>query len=139
MRPFRLLGAIPAAAVLLVAGCGGGSTSGSGSPAPSAPAASPAPAGNGVADLPADEILARAKAAVRKAESVRVKGGGSSRGAQFQLDMRYGTGAKAIGTISNNGQTVELRRIGGVVYLKAGKDFWTSIGGARTAAAVAGR
>ncbi len=128
MRPFRLVVAVSAAA-LLGAGCGAETTSGNGVPAASSPAPSPTPSSNGVATLEPTEILSKSKAALKKVQSLRVKGGGKSEGAAFQLDMRYGNGGKAIGTISNNGKTIELRRIGQLVYLKGDRDFWTSIGG----------
>lgn len=77
MRPSRLLVVVPAA-VLLAAGCGGGSTTGTGTPA--AASAAPAPAtgssstGGELAALPAAEILTRATAALKAADSVRIKG-----------------------------------------------------------------
>jgi hypothetical protein len=136
VRPIRLLLAVSATAVV-VAACGDDSTSGSGTPARadgSSAASSPSAsaAGGGVADKSADEILTAAKAAFQKAESVRLKGGGTADGETFQIDMAYGPD-KALGSVSSSGQKIELRRIGTTVYLKADKAFWTQSAGAAAA------
>lgn len=143
VRPIRVLLAVSAAA-LVAAACGDDSTSGSGSPAqaggsstPSAAASSSA-AGSEIASLEATEILTRARAAFTKAESVRLTGGGASAGESFTVDMRYGAD-KAIGTVSNNGQKIELRRIGQTVYLRADKAFWAQTAGAAAAELLGGK
>lgn len=117
MRPVRTLLASSVAALLL-AGCAGGEIAGSGTPATSSPA------DNGVAGQSADEILAKAKAALQGAGAVRIKGT-SGRGAdRFDIDMRY-AGASAQGTISVASQPIEMRRIGRTVYVKGSREFWT--------------
>jgi len=121
--PIRPLIVAVAAAVLL-AGCGGGSGAGGAGSSPTAPTAT-ALAENGVADLPATEILAKAKTALTQASSVHIKGGGVSDGQQFALDMRYGT-AGATGSLTINGQVIELLRVGSTAYLKGTEAFWRS-------------
>lgn len=141
MRPTRVLLAVSAAA-LVAAACGDDSTSGAGAPAQaggSAPSsAASSAAGSEIASLAAPEILTRAKAAFKKAESVRLTGGGATDGATFQVDMRYGTD-KAIGSVSNAGQKIELRRIGQTVYLRADKAFWSQSAGAAAAELLGGK
>jgi hypothetical protein len=137
MSPIR--GVRPVAAALaafaFLAGCG--SVSGSGHPEGSGPSGSAA-AANGVADLAAKEILARAQQALGTAKSVHIKGDGFSEGEQFAIDMQYGTGA-ATGSMTINGQTIELLRIGETVYFKGSPAFWRSIGGASAAELLKGR
>lgn len=139
MRPTRVLLAVSAAA-LLAASCGD-DTSGTGAPAaagsPSASVSASA-AGGELASLDATEILTRAKAAFKKAESVRLTGGGASSGESFKVDMRY-SADKAIGTVSSSGQQIELRRIDKTVYLKADKAFWTQTAGAAAAELLGGK
>lgn len=144
MRPTRVLLAVSAAA-LVAAGCGDDSTSGSGAPAAQASgsaaptsAASSSAAGGELASLEPAEILSRAKTAFTKAESVRLSGGGTSGGETFTVDMAYGPD-KAIGTVGNGGQKIELRRIGKTVYLKADKAFWTQTAGAAAAELLGGK
>jgi hypothetical protein len=135
VRPIPVLVAVSAAA-LLAAACSSassttaGAPSGSGSASATASATAPASGGE-VAGLPAADILGRAKTAFKKATSVHVTGGGSSGQDAFKVDMRYSAAGKAIGTIETGGQTVELRRAGQVVYIKADKNFWTSVAGAQ--------
>lgn len=139
MRPTRVLLAVSAAA-LLAAACGD-DTSGSGAPAAAGSAstsASPSAAGGDVASLEPTEILTRAKAAFKKTESVRLTGGGSTGGETFTIDMTYGAD-KAIGSVSNGGQKIELRRVGKIVYLKADKAFWTQTAGAAAAELLSGK
>jgi hypothetical protein len=137
IRPARvLLVTLVVTAAALVAGCGSESGSGGGG-STSAPTAT-TPADNGVAALSAKEILARAQDALGKAESVHIKGGGFSEGEQFALDMRYGTEG-ATGTLTANGQTIELLRVASTVYMKGSEAFWRSIGGAQAAELLKGR
>jgi hypothetical protein len=134
------------AAVALLAGCsegssvggrGSGPTSASNTEAPTSPAAT-TPADNGIAGLPAAEILAKANDAFTRADSVHVKGGGFSEGQQFALDIRYGANG-AVGSLTSNGQTIELLRIGSTVYVKGSAAFWRSIGGNPAAELLKGR
>lgn len=136
MRPTRVLLAVSAAA-LLAAACG--DTSGTGTLAAAGSTSASAPAAGGeLASLDATEILTRAKAAFKKAESVRLTGGGASSGASFKVDMRY-SADKAVGTVSSSGQEIELRRIDKTVYLKADKAFWSQTVGAAAAELLSGK
>jgi hypothetical protein len=117
VRPLRAVLASSIAA-LLVAGCAGGEVAGSGNPV------SPSPSENGVAGQTADEILAKAKAALQGAGAVRIKGTGGRGPDRFDIDMRY-AGSSAQGTISVAGEPIEIRRIGPTVYAKGSREFWT--------------
>jgi hypothetical protein len=131
VRPVRALLASSVAALLL-AGCAGGEVAGSGTPA------SPSPSDNGVARLSADEILAKAKAALQGAEAVRIKGSAGRGTERTDIDMRY-AGSNAQGKISVGGQQIELRRIGQTVYLKGSREFWTSAANAAAAELLTGK
>jgi hypothetical protein len=141
VRPIPVLVAVSAAALLAAACSADSSTTAaapSGSGSASATAAAPASGGQ-VTALPAADILSRSKAAFKKATSVHVTGGGTSGQDAFKVDMRYSAGGKAIGTIENGGQTVELRRTGQIVYIKADKSFWTSVAGAQAGTLFGGK
>lgn len=141
MRPISLVTAA-AAAVLLTAGCGDDSTAGSGSPAgtsaAASSAASPSSSGNGVADLSANEILAKATAALKAAKSVRIKGQVSEGSESVELDLAY-SGDDSAGTIALSGQRIELRRIGKTAYIRGSRGFWTANGGEAYAQLLTGK
>ena len=139
MRPFRVLMAVSAAALVATA-CGDDSTAPAAAPSRAGASSSPsASAGGELAALPPEQILARAKTAIRSADSVRLTGGGSSGSDTFEVDMRYGAGGKAYGTVGSSGQTIELRRVGQTVYLKADAAFWQATGGAQAAKLLGGK
>lgn len=140
MRPIRVLFAVSAAA-LVAAGCGDSSDTPAASGSGSATASASASAGGGdnIADLPATEILTKAEAALKAAPSVHLKGSGSSEGQTFEIDMRYGEGQKAIGSITSAGQKIELIRSGQTVYMKADAKFWQSTAGAEAAKLLGGK
>jgi hypothetical protein len=145
VRPFRVLLAVSAAA-LLAAACGDGSpappaagSAGATSAAPSSAAATPSAAGNQVAALSATEIVTKARDAFKKASSVHVTGGGTSGQNRFKVDMRYTADGKAVGTVDNGGETVELRRIGSVLYVKASAAFWSAAGGGKAGTLFGGK
>ena len=129
MRPIRTLVA-SSVAVVILAGCGGTEVSGKGAPASPTPSASsasasPTPSDNGVAALGAEQILSKAKAALKSAETVRIKGTAGSGADRFDIDMRY-TATSAQGTVAAAGQPIEMRRIGKTVYVKGSREFWTN-------------
>jgi len=130
VRPFRVLMAVSAAA--LVAACSDSTEPPAAGPSAAASSSS-ASAGADLASLPPKEILAKATAAIKAADSVRLKGGGTEEGQNFEIDMHYGSAGQAYGTITSSGQTIELRRVGQVVYLKADAAFWQATAGAEAA------
>lgn len=130
MRPIRVLLAISAAAAVAAA-CSQVSTPTSAGPAGASDVAVSAAAPD-IASLSGAEILSRAKAAFKAAKSVHVIGDGTSGQGKstFRVDMRYRVDGAAIGTVTNADQTIELRRIGPVIYVKGSKEFWTGTSGA---------
>jgi hypothetical protein len=107
-------------AATLLAGCGGGSS------------------GNGVADMTPDEIVAAATEAATSAESVHVQGGtgGSD---PLELDIYLVAGEGGEGTLTVNGLTFEMVRIGDKAYFKGDDAFWSRFGGAAAAQLMRGK
>jgi hypothetical protein len=130
VRPIRVLLAVSAA--LVAAACSDSSTPAAAPSGSSAPAtATSAASGADTATLSAAEILTRSKTAFKAAKSVHVTGGGTSGQDTFKVDMRYSAAGSAIGTVTNGGETIELRRVGQVIFIKASKAFWTATAGAK--------
>lgn len=104
---YRTLRAATAlAALALVSACGGG---------------------NGVAELEASTILDKAVTAAKEAQTTHVKGQ-LTRGSQsFALDLRLADKG-ATGTLAVEGNTMNLRRLGQKMYLKADRTFYASQG-----------
>jgi hypothetical protein len=142
MRPSRPLAAV-AAAAMLAAGCSDRTTAGSASPAPvptsasATPKPSPTVPDNGVAALPADDILIRARAALRTAKAVRIKGVVGEGRERMSLDIRY-SGTDSSGVVGQRGQVLEFRRVGAFVYIKGDRRFWLANGGEAVARLLTG-
>jgi hypothetical protein len=98
-----------AVAVALVGGCGKGRDVGS--------APTPAPTDNGVAALPANEILDRSLQAVREAVTFRMKGATTNNDTKIDLDLKY-RGKDVIGKVTVDGAGIELIKVGTDLYLK---------------------
>jgi hypothetical protein len=123
VRSIRVLAAVAVASVAaLTAACA--KTDTPGSAAPASRSESPSLTDNGVAKLTANQILDKATAAFRRAGSVHIKGSGFADGEQFSMDLRLKGSAGGYGTLTSNGQTLEVIRIGKTAYLKADKGFW---------------
>lgn len=128
MRTARYL--IPFAVVVaLVAGC----ASKSGNAGPGTPTTTPTPTltDNGVAALPASDILTKAMAALRAASSVHIKGEVTDEGKPIGLDLAVTDKKDGVGTLTMAGQSVELTKIGTDVYMKADAGFWKQFAGAQ--------
>ncbi|MDN3026578.1 hypothetical protein [Streptomyces sp. S.PB5] len=79
---------------------------------------------NGVGKLPADQIQAKTKAAAESADTVRLSGNVVTSGRTYKLDMRLKDDG-ASGSVTSEGATFGLLRIGEQLYLKADSEFWT--------------
>jgi hypothetical protein len=123
--------AVAVSAALLLAGCGGSSGSSASS--------SSAPAGNGVADLTADQILAKTTATAKAQSSVHVSGKGSSGGQTLGIDLQLAKGKGGYGSITIAGDTLKIVSDGTTVYFKGDKNFWTSQASAQAAALIGDR
>jgi hypothetical protein len=109
---------VPIALAALLAGCGSPS-----SPPPVATVGPTTPTDNGVADLPPEEIVARAQAALGTAGSYRMSGTVTAEGRTATIDLHNG-GQNVKGTIEIQGQALEILRIGDDLYMKASDAFW---------------
>ncbi|MFH9661936.1 hypothetical protein ACH4NF_27610 [Streptomyces sp. NPDC017248] len=84
---------------------------------------------NGVGKLPAARIEARTRAAADAAQAVRLSGTVVSGGRTYRLDMRLKDDG-GTGSVTSQGATFKLLRVGQELYLKAGADFWNHADGA---------
>jgi hypothetical protein len=102
------------------------------------PGAQPSPTAlpdNGVAALSADEILAKAKAALDGAKSYRLKGDVTTDEGKLTMDVKF-RGADLAGKFTMSGGsgphgTAEAIRIGSDIYFKGDGEFWRSIAGSK--------
>lgn len=120
MRAMRALLPLALATVLL-AGCGRDAAG---------PVATPTPTDNGVSALTADQILAKATAALKAAKSFRMKGDVSSEGEKVKLDVKVNN-TDTSGTVEVNGAPVEIIKVGTSLYFKGSEAFWKAVGGAK--------
>jgi hypothetical protein len=119
---------------VVLSGCA--SKSGTDSPAAAPTSAAPSKAAdNGVAALTADQILDKAKAAVKAAKSYTVKGSQVADGQKTTMDFKV-AGKDISGTLVLGKAKAQLLAVGGAQYLKANEAFWASAGDAKSAATV---
>ncbi|MEU3412573.1 hypothetical protein ABZ760_15155 [Streptomyces sp. NPDC006658] len=83
---------------------------------------------NGVGRLPAGRIQAKTRAAADAASAVRLSGTVVTSGRTYRLDMRLKADG-GTGSVTAQGTTFKLLRIGEELYLKAGADFWNHADG----------
>ncbi len=106
-----------------------------------APPTSPAPAGsarNGVEQLPAHQILARAKGAVERAGSVHLVGVVREGNQPVELDLRL-QGGQGVGLIRSNGTSVMVIKAGSDLYVQGDDTFYEQFGGAEAARLLKGK
>jgi hypothetical protein len=95
---------------------------------------------NGVGKLSAKEIQAKAKTAAGSVDAVRLSGSVVTSGKTYTLDMRLKADG-GTGSVTAEGATFHLLRVGEQLYLKADSAFWnhedgkSDDGGSDTAAA----
>src|SRR5262245_51384114 len=111
------LALIPLAlAATLLAGCATKQAATASTPTPTPTAA--------LADLTADEILAKAQAALKSAKSFRIKSTSTQDGTQVKADFVY-AGDNATGTFDAAGFKIEVFSIGGKeLYVRAPAAVW---------------
>ena len=78
---------------------------------------------NGVGKLPAEQIQAKTKTAAGSADAVRLSGTVVTSGRTYKLDMRLKADGGA-GSVTAEGTTFHLLRVGEQLYLKADAAFW---------------
>jgi hypothetical protein len=83
---------------------------------------------NGVGKLPAEQIQSRTRTAAEAADAVRLAGNVVASGRTYRLDMRLKADG-ASGSVTAEGATFQLLRVGEALFLKADADFWTDADG----------
>ncbi|KQX58753.1 MULTISPECIES: hypothetical protein [unclassified Streptomyces] len=92
-----------------------------------APAAAPAlttPSPDPFSGLTADEIGDKAVAATRSATSLRMTGRLTADGRPLAIDFAVNDHDECTGVMKIKGGTAELRKVGGITYLKGDEAFW---------------
>ncbi|HUJ54628.1 MAG TPA: hypothetical protein VLW49_01425 [Gaiellaceae bacterium] len=112
---------------LLLAGCGG-----SGKPSTTA-------AANGEASKPAAQVLADAEEAATSASSMHVSGHIVLGHTPLTLDLSIARGRGATGTMSTNGLSFSLVRIGKTIYVRGSDAFYKHYAGAALAGLLHGK
>ncbi|GAA4070341.1 hypothetical protein [Streptomyces shaanxiensis] len=84
---------------------------------------------NGVGKLPPAEIQRKTRTAADSAEAVRLSGSVVTSGRTYKLDMQLKADG-ATGSVTAQGATFQLLRIGQRLYLKADAGFWSDAGAA---------
>jgi hypothetical protein len=119
MRRALTLAAI--AAALLSAGCGGGTSS------------------NGEASKPAKTIVQDAVAAATAASSVHMKGSIAVGTTKVAVDLRLLADRGGTGTVTLNGVSFDLVRVGDTAYFRGSAAFWKQFAGGAAAQLLQGR
>ncbi|MBL1085530.1 hypothetical protein JK359_26790 [Streptomyces actinomycinicus] len=83
---------------------------------------------NGVGKLPAAQIQAKTRSAADAASAVRLSGTVVTSGRTYRLDMQLKADG-GTGSVTSQGATFKLLRIGEQLYLKADADFWNHADG----------
>jgi hypothetical protein len=116
----------------LLSGCGSSSSS----PTTSSTSAASTPTKSPYAALPngekakfADTIVDDAIVAAGRATSVHIVGSVLNAGKPLKLDLNLANGTGGAGTVTVNGLTFDMIRIGTKAYFKGGPAFWSHFGG----------
>lgn len=109
---------------VLLAGCGGGKKSSS---------------SNSEASKSPTQVLADAKAAATKAKTVHVAGSIVSGGTPIKLDLSMVRGQGAKGSMSTNGLSFNLVRLGDTLYIQGTDEFYKHFAGAAVAQLLHGK
>jgi hypothetical protein len=119
---------VPALALLLtavlLAGCGSGHQKAQ---------------SNGEASKPANQVLANAKAAATAAATVHVSGSIVSGATPIKLDLSMARDKGATGSMSTNGLSFNLIRVGDTLYIKGSDEFYKHFAGAAVAQLLHGK
>jgi hypothetical protein len=94
---------------------------------------------NSEASKPAARVLADAKAAATSATSAHVSGNIKSNGTPIELDLSTVRGKGATGSMSTNGLSFDLTRIGDTVYIKGSDAFYKHFAGSGVAQLLHGK
>src|SRR5262245_52435673 len=133
VRPSRLLASL-ATTGILVTGCGSATD-----PPEVTTTTSRALAPNGVEKLSAAGIVAKARKAAVRASTVRIKGDLRDSGQRIRFDMHLLADRGGTGTLTLQGGSIRITRIGQQVYMKGNAAFWTATVGSAAAELFADR
>jgi hypothetical protein len=118
----------------LTAGCSGSAPDRrTGAPAGAEPAADPARKSASLSAMSALELWAESKANADVAKSVHVAARYRDGRTRVATNLKMTDAGKVFGTVTFNGDKVNLRRLGRTLYLKAGTKYWTRTAGAAAA------
>jgi hypothetical protein len=135
MRLGALVTAVAIAALL--AGCGG--SSGSPTASNTSTASQYAPLPNGEAGKFPDTIVDDAIAAATASTGVHIMGSVTNGGKPLKLNLNLVTGKGGSGTVTTNGLTFQIIRIGTKAYFKGGAAFWSHFAGSGLGTQLNGR
>jgi hypothetical protein len=110
---------LAATSALLLTGCGGGGGGTAATPSPSPTPTEDARTG--------EEVVADAVAALRESGAVRAQGTFTQDGTEGGLDMHLQDDG-AVGSLSMDGQEIQLLVVGDEAYVQAPAEFWASFG-----------
>ena len=111
--------ALATTAAVLLTGCGGGDADEA-----AAPSASPTPTAD---SRSGEELVTDAVAALREAGAVHATGTFTQDGKEAGLDMQL-QDSSASGSLTMDGQTIQLLVVAGDAYLQAPAEFWVASG-----------
>jgi hypothetical protein len=94
---------------------------------------------NGEADKTADQIVADALVAATGAKGVHVSGSGKSDGKPLALDLHLVAAKGGKGTVTADGLTFDIIRIGPKAYFRGDSKFWSNFGGSAMAELLKGK
>lgn len=139
MKGRVIIGSVTVALAMATGGCSGGQASGPSGAAPATGAASSSAAPTGDAQTPsspavatppeANQLLAKVRAAVGSAKSVRIVASGLSDGKPMQMQLAGARdGSNGEFTIVMEGAKFDMIATGGDQFLKGDEKFWTEQG-----------
>ena len=127
--PRTMMAATLLACLTFTAGCGGSSPDASSTPPAAAPTtteAAPTTPASELEGLSAAEVWEKLESDVGKAKSVHLSANVVDGKDRIKFNMKLASSGNATGTMTNNGDTVNLRRIGKTLYFKGDRGFWTN-------------
>jgi hypothetical protein len=84
----------------------------------------PAPTDNGIAALPVADILTKTTTALKGASSVHIKGQINTGSENIGVDLTVNLARDGVGSLTINGQNLQVTKLGTQVYFKADAGFW---------------
>ncbi|MGW1592948.1 hypothetical protein [Streptomyces sp. NPDC002343] len=123
--------ALCATAAMTLTACGGDDEKAdgkeNGTSASASASAKPSP-GKAFEGLTGDQISEKARVAMTKLKSFKVKGDMTIDGADMSFDFAVAAKGDCQGTFTRAGGSAEIRKAGGVMYMKGDEKFWQQSG-----------